>query len=87
MRRMENLPEGLENLGEYLVILRARYTPEDPWHYIHCGYEVEILPHSVNDTIGVWSWDWDEGQEDVEILEVISGREICETWQRIYGQS
>lgn len=85
MRKMEKLPEGLENLGEYLVILRARYSPEDPWDYIHSGYDVEI--QGVNDTMGVWSWDWDEGQEDVEILEVISGREICETWQRIYGQS
>lgn len=82
---MEKLPEGMENLGEYLVILRARDTPEDPWDYISCCYEVEILSHSVNDTIGVWSWDWDECQEDVEILEVISGRKLCETWQRICG--
>lgn len=81
---MEKLPEGLENLGDYLVILRARYTPDDPWHYISSCYEVELL--DACDTIGVWSWDWDEGQEDVEILEVISGREVCETWKRICGQ-
>lgn len=87
MRKMEKLPEGLENLGEYLVILRARYSPEDPWDYISCCYEVEILPHSVNDTIGVWSLDWDEGQPDVEILEVCSGNEKAKIWERILGQS
>lgn len=84
MRKMEKLPEGLENLGDYLVILRARYTPDDPWHYISSCYEVEIL--DAFDTIGVWSWDWDEGQEDVEILEVINGEERCEIWKRILGQ-
>lgn len=84
MRDFTKLPEGIENLGDYLVILRARYTHEDPWVYISSCYEVELS--GVNDTIGVWSWDWDECQEDVEILDVISGRERCDTWQRRLGQ-
>lgn len=86
MRRgMEKLPEGLENLGCYLVILRARYMADLPWNYMSSCYEVEL--NGVNDTIGVWSWDWDEGQPDVEILEVISGNEKEKIWERILGQS
>lgn len=70
----ENFKKWLKTqpLCDKLVYLRYKYSYETVWTYTNECLEVDMH----NKSYYTWSSDWDEGQEDVEILGCIDLTEI-----------
>ena len=70
----ENFKKWLKTqpLCDKLVYLRCKYSHETEWTYLNECLEVDM--HS--ECFYIWSRDWNEGQEDVEILGCIDLTEI-----------
>lgn len=72
IRKFNEYLQTLPHIEDQLVYLRYKYEWEDDWTYSN-----EIL--TVNfDVEGYYCWlkDWNEGQQDVEILGCIAVSEI-----------
>lgn len=71
MMRMEEFKkylESLEYIDTQIVYLKYKYSWEENWTYSN-----EILEVDMNvDGYYVWASDWNEGQEDIEILGCIA---------------
>lgn len=61
--------------NDYLVRIAKRYSTADPWEISNelYLYDNEYGEH-------VWEYDWDEGQNYVEVL---CYAEICDIWKGI----
>lgn len=66
---------------DYIVWLRIKYSHETEWEYIK---EVLYLEESCNFDSWCWLNDWDEGQQDVEVLGYTPVHDIAEF--RILGK-
>ena len=53
----------LEPYTDYIVRIRYRYLFEDKW-----TYDNSILTYDIETDTFTWLDDWNEGQEDVEVL-------------------
>lgn len=86
MRDMSKLPSlTYDNIGTCAVVMRSRYSHTDPWDYHTEVYD--ITPSGPGSSlIGMWFNDWDEGQEDVEILDVIDIETEARVWEKILGR-
>ena len=56
-----------KTIQDYIVALRYKYSWEDDWNYSN-----EILEWEPSLTSYIWSVDWDEGYDEVEVLGCIS---------------
>lgn len=61
-----------QDIEDKIVYMRYKYSWEDEWTYTNEIIEVDM---SV-DGYYIWSNDWNEGQEEVEILGCISVSDI-----------
>ena len=59
-----------KNIETQIVYLRYKYSWEDTWTYSN-----EILKVNA-DSFYIWMSDWNEGQEDVEILGCIAVSDV-----------
>lgn len=66
--------------GDYVVELNTKYSFEEEWHYhrelLSVGYSTFGINAGNKDYC--WMNDWDEGQQDVEILWIININDIPE---------
>lgn len=59
-----------KNIETQIVYLRYKYSWEDDWIYSNQILEVDI------DGSYIWNSDWNEGQEDVEVLGFIAVSDV-----------
>lgn len=68
MKEFKKYLESLESIETQIVYIRYKYSWEENWTYSN-----EILEVDMNaDGYYVLASDWNEGQEDIEILGCIS---------------
>lgn len=68
MEEFKKYLESLESIETQIVYLKYKYSWEENWTYSN-----EILEVDMNaDGYYVWTSDWNEGQEDIEILGCIA---------------
>ena len=61
-----------KDIEDQIVYLRYKYSWEDDWTYSNQILEVDM---SV-DGFYIWNSDWNEGQEDVEVLGFIAVSDV-----------
>ena len=61
-----------KDIETQIVYLRYKYSWEDDWVYSNEILEVDMTV----DGFYIWSSDWNEGQEDVEILGCIAVSDV-----------
>lgn len=60
-----------EPRNDYIVRLRQRYDWQEDWEYFNI-----LLEYNGNNDEYIWSWDYNEGQQHVEVLGYICIDEV-----------